>query len=229
MTCEAWPVEWPCDTTGVDPALQAQALDAAVALLWALSGRRLGVCDYTESYWPPCGEYGCPMPYISDGQWYNGVDAAECCKLMLHHRPVIEVTEVIEHGVTLAAGTDYRWDRSFLRRCHGCWPCRLDCCDPPLQVAYSAGVPLPAGTAGAVGEVGCEYLKAFTDQPCKLPSRVTSISRQGITMELGAPPTDNRLGLPLADAWLRLVNPSNLAVRSRVYSPDLPDVAVLHP
>jgi hypothetical protein len=31
----------------------------------------------------------------------------------------------------------------------------------------------------------------------------------------------NRLGLPIADAWLAIVNPGGLQQASRVYSPDL--------
>ena len=102
MACTPWPISWTCDTTDVDPALLARATEYAQSLLWGLSGRSLGICTYDESYWPPCGDGGCPMPYISDGQWHNGRSGAECCRLLLVHRPIQAVSEVTESGVVLA-------------------------------------------------------------------------------------------------------------------------------
>jgi len=83
----------------------------------------------------------------------------------------------------------------------------------------------PTSTAMAVGEVACEVIHALRDEPCKLPSRLVSITRQGITVDLqgtGLEGLEGRLGLPLADAWLSAVNPARLDRPSRVYSPDLP-------
>jgi len=98
------------------------------------------------------------------------------------------------------------------------------CDDPPITVSYRAGVPFPSGTDLAVGEVACEVLAALQNQPCKLPSRAVSISRQGVTVDLQSADDTvarGKLGLPLADAWLDVTNPRALAVASRVYSPDV--------
>ena len=222
MACDPWPITWTCDTTAVDPDRLLAAQEAAQTLLWAYSGRHLGVCDYREGYWPSCGDVGCPMPELGrDGLWRNTVLARDCCKLLLEHRPVHSITSVTVEGTVLdPAG--YLSDGTYLRRCGACWPCASECCDPPIVVEYRAGVPLPPMTPAAMGEVACEFLLAFDNKPCKLPSRVTNITRQGVTMDLGQPPEELRLGLPMADAWLRIVNPRRLIAPSRVLSPDLP-------
>lgn len=222
MTCDAWPVTFPCPTDDLDPALVDVAVEAATELLWALSGRRLGVCTYTESLWPPCAG-ACGMPYKDPtGAWRNRGGAHNCCRLLLAHRPIVSVSAVVVEGVPLDAAA-YRFDASYLRRWCACWPCGDPCCDAPVLVEYTAGWPLPATTDIAVGEVACEYLAALSGGVCRLPSRITSMTRQGISIELA--PVDAasaRLGLPIADAWLAAVNGrSSPEVASRVYSPDL--------
>lgn len=224
MTCEPWPIEWPCDTATTAPELLPLAQSLAEQLLWAVSGRRIGACEYVESYWPPCTSE-CGVPYKgSDGEWRNrGSAAQDCCRILLAHRPVQSVEEVLVEGVTLDPA-EYTTDGTWLRRRGECWPCGVVCDDPPVEVHYTAGVPFPEGTALAVGEVACEFLTALTGGSCRLPSRMTSITRQGVTVQLATADeftTRNRLGLPIADAWLTYVNPGGLSRPSGVYSPDL--------
>jgi len=224
--CDPWPIDWSLCTEddGADPALLAQAQTSAEALLWAMSGRRLGYCTWTEGYWPACsGDCGTPYKDAA-GNWRNGGRGGDCCRLLLLHRPVAEVIEVGEHGVALDPLTYALDGAGWLRRIGACWPCGPECDDPPIEVTYRAGVGFPAGTDTAMGEVACEMLKGMTGGVCRLPSRATSISRQGITVDLGDPSeflAAGRLGLPLADAWLAVVNPTSLDRASRVYSPDV--------
>ena len=226
MTCEPWPITWPCDTTGADPELVALAQAAAQNLLWAMGGRRLGVCTWTERYRPACSCPGCCVaPFHDAAGWHNRVGGpAMCCRILLAHRPVREVLAVTLDSAALdPAGYDVEaW--AWLRRRGTCWPCAGDCDDPPVEVTYKAGNSLPAGTAAAMGEVACEFINGFTNKVCKLPSRAVSIARQGVTVQLADPATfvrSGRLGLPIADAWLSVVNPTGLSRPSRVYSPDL--------
>lgn len=225
MTCEAWPIAWPCDINGVDPDLVDLSSSAAQSLLWATSGRRLGICDYRDDVWPNC-QCGCGGgPYkTASGDWRNDGGYFDCCRLQLRRRPIIAVTEVVEWGVVLDT-TAYSWSASHVRRYGACWPCGADCDPPPVVVAYTAGVPLPESTALAMGEVACEFLAGFQGNPCKLPSRAISVARQGVTVELQSADetiSANRIGLPIADAWLRVTNPNGLVRTSRVYSPDHP-------
>jgi hypothetical protein len=226
MSCEAWPITWPCSTTDVDPELVTLAQSAAQNLLWAMGGRRHGVCTWTERYRPSCSCAGCCAgPYHDAAGWHNRSGAgAMCCRILLAHRPVREVTAVTIDGDALTAD-EYDVDAwAWLRRRGACWPCVGECDDPPVEVTYGAGFALPAGTAMAMGEVACEFIAGFTNKVCKLPSRAVSIARQGVTVQLADPSTfvkSGRLGLPIADAWLAVVNPRGLDRPSRVYSPDL--------
>lgn len=221
--CEQWPIIWPCDITNVDTDVAAAAWSLASQLLWSLSGYRIGICTYREAYRPAAGGW-CGYPFKDrNGNWRNGV-LGDCCKILLTHRPVQKILEVIEEGVLLTE-FHYALEGSYLRNRDGCWPVHPPCDDPELTVTYQAGVPIPAGTGLAVGEVACEYLSALNGDPCRLPSRATSITRQGVTITLASAAefTDRRrIGLPITDAWLETVVGSGPRVASRVYSPDLP-------
>jgi len=224
--CEPWPVIWPCDTADSPPELVIEARNLAELMLWGLSGRRLGICEYVEGYYPPCTAE-CGAPYKgADGEWRNRVSAASnCCRIPLRHAPVVSIEAVTEWGVLLDPTTYDVSARRYLRRRSACWPCEDQCDDPPVEVIYRAGWGYPAGTAVVVGEVACELLAGLAGHPCKLPSRAVQIARQGVTVTLADPEVylDNGLlGLPLADAWIKAVNPNRLLTASRVYSPDLP-------
>lgn len=227
MSCESWPIVWPCPTDTVDPALVDAAQVLAGNLLAALSGYRLGICAYTEAYRPACTG-GCPGPYKDfDGNWRNGWWGRDCCRLLLSHRPAVDVSAVWENGALLDP-TGYDIEGSYLRRRGACWPCGNTCDDPPIALTYRAGIPYPAGTGAAVGEVACEYLSALQGGQCRLPSRATSITRQGVTVTLDTAADfvkRGRIGLPITDAWLTSVNRGGLTSASRVYSPDLPRVS----
>lgn len=223
--CEPWPVTWPCDITGLDPALLADAEALAGQLLWALSGYRIGVCTYRESFRQPSTGY-CGFPYKdSNGNWRNnGRLGGMCCRVLLSHRPVEAIELVVDGGATLPA-IEYALEGSWLRRRGACWSSSFPCDDPELIVTYQAGVPFPVGTATAVGEVACEYLAALQGGVCRLPSLATSITRQGVTVTLDTAAEfvkRRRIGLPVADAWLESVSGSGPRVGSRVYSVDLP-------
>lgn len=222
-TCDPWPVEWPCDITGRPPSQLDDAAEFAAFVLWGLTGRRLGVCDYVEGYWPTLtGD--CGVWKDQTGVWRNGRYGSDCCRILLHNRPIVSI-ESVELGTDVVDPDGYDIVRAaWLRRRGGCWPTGSGCDDAPVTVAYRAGQALPPGAAMAVGEVACELLKGWAGEPCKLPSRAISVSRQGVTVQLADPQqyVDNGLlGLPVADAWVRACNPNRLMMPSRVYSPDL--------
>lgn len=227
MTCNAWPIVWPCaDKPAKSTELhEAAAQQAAQSLLWARTGRNLGLCRLTESY--RIGRTGCYLPMPDGGEvvlgtWHrdhhHGV-------LFLEQSPVQLVHSVTVDGVVLDS-SGWRLTGQRLERIAARW-------GTEVVVDYTHGVPLEGelwGSAAlAMGEVAYEYLQAFCGGPCKLPSRATSITRQGVTVTLGAPlpaPAAGRgpmlLGLPLADAFISALNPAGLTSRSQVYSPDVP-------
>ena len=224
MTCDPWPVVWACPVDTEDPDKVSAALDAAQSILWGLSGRRYGVCTVTESYRANCSS-ACGLPYkTSDGWWRNGIaDAHTCCHVLLQNKPVRAVTELVILGETQDADT-YALERDYVWRKNACFPCVDDCDDPAIEVTYVYGIDVPVLGQLALGEVACEILAGLSGADCRLPSNAISVSRQGVTVELGDAQTlfdQGRIGLPLADAFLRSVNPTKLVSQSMVFSPDM--------
>ena len=221
--CAPWPIAWPCPTEGVPQETLDSAQSLAGQLLWALSGYRIGLCTFREAF-VPSSNGGCPVPVNHGyGRWTNSY-VGNCCRVLLTHRPVEAVSEVSDGGTVLDPAA-YALEGSWLRNRLGCWATVGVCDDPELIVTYQAGVPFPPGTAGAVGEVACEYVTALSGGQCRLPSRATSITRQGVTVTLDTAAEfvgRGRIGLPVTDAWLETVVGIGPRVASRVYSPDLP-------
>lgn len=227
MTCVAWPAEYPCDTTDIDPVVLEQATAVASSLLWALTGRRYGHCAATNLYRvTSCSGSSTPTPYKGgDGEWRNATCDGSCCRLELLHQPVRAVTAVRLAGVDLAASA-WELEGDTLLLLEGCPVCD-DCGPAPIEVEYEYGLAPPGPARLAVGEMACEFVKGWNGGSCKLSSRAVSVTRQGVTIDLldAADLFEQGLtGLPLADAFIRSVNPGKLAQRSRVLSPDLPRV-----
>lgn len=226
MTCESWPIVWPCDPPGgYNDEQYAAAVQGAQQLLWSKTGRRLGVCDVTEEYSITASGV-CGMPYLGDDLvWRNRGAGAACCQISLMSQPVQVVDEVRVDGQVIDP-SGYRLIGSRLQRLGACWPADDGCGAPRVQVRYRWGVPVSGAMWGlvapAMGEVAAEFLAAICGGTCKLPSRAVSITRQGVTIELGgAPDSPGLLGLPLADMLIGATNPTGRQARSRVYSPDM--------
>lgn len=238
---------------GASDELKALATGVATELLWRATGRRFGLCDIAlrpcrkscagdsiaGGTWSG-GRWGAPwVPYMQGGQWYNSAcgscvtdcSCGEICELLLPG-PVHSVTSVKINGV-LVPGTEYAVHdhRSLVRVGDGCWPdCQDLTADPDdvngtaFEVVYQQGVPVPLGGQYAAGVYACELIKSCTGQSgCRLPRRVQSISREGVSMQFIDPLDflkDGLTGLYEVDAWITSVNPDHLRQVSRVYSVD---------
>lgn len=244
MTCQAWPIVWPCDLA---PSVSAEQQDAATAaaqsILWARTGRRLGLCDVVELYRPVLGGGGCGVPYMTDDLlWHNGGGrGGSCCAIHLVSLPVYAVTQVRVWGQVVPPDQYRVESNGRLERRGACWPPGFECDDgPSVEVSYTWGVPLTAAdpeadpptdaaplwgmVAAAMGEVANEVVQGMCGGQCRLPATATSITRQGVTITLPDPAAKIQaklLGLPLADALIMAVNPNRQEVRSRIYSPDM--------
>jgi hypothetical protein len=226
VTCTPWPIRWTCDIPFEDePELVDIAVSAAQDILFGLSGRRYGICEVTEEYRPPCDD--CLPPYVGDfgpGVEYQlGRQRRDCCKIHLMRQPVRAITSVEVDGVALD-DDEFTLDLNVLRRVGACWPCGDGCDEAPVKVSYEWGLDVPPLGELAMGEVACEILRAMKRLDCRLPANAVRIDRQGVSIELEPLQSlyaMNRLGLPIADQFLRAVNPHRLQSRSVVYSPDL--------
>jgi hypothetical protein len=226
----------------------------AADILWAFSGHRFGVCPLTirpctqpqrcplARVWS--GPYGWTssvlQPWIGpDGLWRNGCGgcAGECgcsklCTIRLDG-PVHQVTQVVTRGAVVpdTAWVVYAFDEGVrLVRTDGqCW---LDCQDlnqpddgaGALAVSYLRGTPVPEGGRRAAAILAWEIAQACMNRPCRLPTRVSQVVREGITYSFIDPLSmfkDNRVGLPEVDMWLASVNPHSVVRPMGVFSPDL--------
>jgi hypothetical protein len=220
-----------------------QALLLASEILWALSGRTWmgGGCEETatlRSYPPQPGQgtwpYHRSWPSCACWRWgtwldgrlypaaaFFGVHIDAPIALQLPRSPVTAVTSVTIDGSPFVAWRLLR--AGWLERTDGQgW--RM--CDDSTTIVYEFGEPPPAGGVAAAVELAVEIVRdRFDIGECRLPRRTTSVTRQGISMELLDPMEmldGGRTGLYAVDLWLTAVNPSARPQAAGVWSPDVP-------
>jgi hypothetical protein len=191
---------------------QQLGLALASATLERLTGYRVSNCPITirpVSHngalacgirpWDGSGWYGYQpfMPINLGGVWSN----AYCCdsfsvtenrKTVKLPPPVGRVDEVKVDGAVLDPA-DYRVDNGNLLIWQGAgdapWPTSQDLSLPDTEpgtfaVTYLNAYPVDGAGAYAVGVLALEFGKACAGRTCKLPENVTTIVRQGITLEV---------------------------------------------
>lgn len=238
--------------TDDNKALFQRCVNSAAEILYSLSGRQFGLCELTVR---PCRRDECPptgsglrwTPVLSGGEWtnvscsscYRGCSCTRVCDVVLPG-PVEEVLQVRQDGIILPPELWRVDNRRSLVRLPGqpeeatlseCWPtCQemsLPASEPGTwEVKYLRGRPVPEAGRAAMAELACELGYACLGDPCcKLPKRITSITRDGATMAILDPMTfiDKGLtGLYNVDLWLRSVNPKARSRSAAVLSPDMP-------
>lgn len=239
LTCEPWatladiPEARVPDTDAVPEvdweAAATVALQQATDLLYVLSGRRWRGDGCTRTVfaevvhpWPcdPLVEYRARV--VLD-RWRR--NDYHTFGLRLPDWPVTAVTEVLDpDGVAVPAE-----ERSLLRgqflyrvtpdtgRLYG-WPAGEH------EVTYTFGVAPPTGGVQAAAAYAAELARFAVGEDTSLPRRITSITRQDVTMTLLDPGDyldKGRVGIPAVDAWLSAVNPHGARRRPTVWSPDI--------
>lgn len=233
-----WPVEEGCvDLSGYDAAVLDRAAILATSALRALTLGRVGGCPRTIR---PCSERcmssgSVVSPYLWAGQWYNNgcvcpSTGCSCTALSetILPMPVGSVVEVRVDGVVLDP-TAYRLDdgNRLLRTDGGSWPTCQDmnaAADEPgaFAVTYWTGHPIDRTGMVAMAHMVAEFAKACEGKKCRLPSNVTNISRQGVTMDLSADLfPSQRTGIMEVDLFVSRWNPYSLRTAPRVLSPEV--------
>lgn len=225
----------------------------ASGLMFELSGRVFnGMCERTIR---PCGDpcscfaqsraAGFTWNWTAGplgGWWQNECgDSCGCggaSYVPLSGIPVREVLEVKIDGAVLTP-TSYRLEEGqrLLRLsdpgppvvAHS-WPACQDLTledDQPgtFSIKYRWGIEPPLLGKMAAGQLACELYKAQTTGKCGLPSKVTKVVRQGVTMERIVPLASllrqGTTGLSLVDAFIAGANPYGIVRRPAVWSPDV--------
>jgi hypothetical protein len=234
------------------PEVQDAAIRFASTYLWGATGRRYGVCPVSvrpsqgrgaelayQTFEVRSGDgLGVPGgPFLFSGQWFNAGCATACCGnqacAVVLRGPVAYVDEVLV-GAEVVPPSSYRVDITggvyLLVRIDGlCWPaCQNYTAEPgepgAFEVTYGLGVAPPAALLDAAAMLACEYAKGLTGGPCKLPSKMTRLSRQGVEVELEpASGEDGKTGIREVDDLVAVLNPSKRKSPPLLLSPDLPE------
>lgn len=176
-------------------------------------------------------------PYMWNGTIRNRacgcVEECACgpvCKVVLPG-PVDEILEVKLDGQVVDKTSYFQTAEGWLVRRPGfhCWPdcqdMRLDDTQPgTFSVRYLRGrdPESDGGAIRAVTALACELYKNLCGRKCRLPGRVRTISREGVTYDILTDWKDQATGLDEVDDWLRTVNPYGHRSVPTVTTPDLP-------
>lgn len=239
---------------GLDFELRDVVESAATSILWRWTGGQFGLCEVTvrpcrpdfrgRSTWQ--GRTGAPTsragaiqwaPVLIGGEWFNlTCGCGKTCKCdglwtIRLPGPVDSVVDVQVDGTSLPVDA-YRVDgRGLLTRQDGEeWPStqdldRPDGDDGTFSVTYMRGLPVPAGGQLAAAVLACELAAAYVGEDCRLPQRVQTITREGVTVGVVDSFDDldaGKTGIWTIDSWVASVVSS--PKRSVVLTPDGPTV-----
>lgn len=252
MPCSPWDLISCTFPTAASAAITGYAVQSATEILWNLSGKQFGLCEYIlrpcrrdcagGAVWPfdeAVWGGGGPRPLLFDGQWFNitcGGCGSGCSCTGLEEAilpgPVHAITQVKLNGTIMATGT-YRLDHNpptLIRVDGGLWPVCQDLAaadDQPNTWSVTAqfGQPVPVSGQFAVGELAAEIAKACLGQACAIPANATQVSRQGVTINLSTVSQvlkDGWTGLRMCDLFIAAVNPNHLTAPPVVYDVDGP-------
>lgn len=218
-----------------DPSspMASDAATAASTVLYMLSGQKYrGLTETTELY--VCKDHSDNR--IMTANWFPVIDVwwhprtlhrgvTPSNEFRLRGRPVRSVSSV-STGVSALDPIEYELRNSgILHRTSGSWSFGI-CGGPGVLVSYTYGAVPPALGRQAARALADQLLLATTDpRACELPDRVTTISREGMSVTLLDPQDflDNgRTGIYIVDLFLKTVNPGKARKPARVFSPDLP-------
>lgn len=107
----------------------------------------------------------------------------------------------------------------------GCQVMGLDDDQPgTFSVKYRWGADPPSAGRNAAAQLARELFKACNGEKCALPTKVTKVVRQGITIERVVPLAQmlrqGSTGIQLVDAFIAQVNPAAINRRPAIYTPD---------
>lgn len=234
LTCSPWgdSEDAPCDPDDFAPGLLDRCLQASSDLLFELTGRRWpGLCTDTIRPVRRCRCWG------SSGTRRSS-DISEPCPCEpagaqpLPGRPVVSISEVKVDGAVLAPSA-YRVDNraELVRTDGGGWYCCQDMTAAASaagtwQVEYTYGEGPPDGGKLAAGALGCQLATLLTPAKtgeCRLPKRVQTVTRQGVTAVVLDPMTfleKGRTGLYEVDLFLAAVNRAGIQRAATVRRPE---------
>lgn len=170
----------------------------------------------TSAGWTPLGGLGCSCRDV------HACGCSHISQIELGEVPITGIVEVLIDGQIVDAARyrvdDYRWlvwqpDESGVDTRRG-WPCcqRMDLPtteEGTFEVTYTVGTPPSRAGVRMAAMLACQFIIAWSPDSagaCKLPKRVTSLSRQQVTMALGVTLfQDGLTGVDEVDLWVQSV------------------------
>jgi len=207
------------------------AITSASDLLYSLSGRKFpGVLEATVRPLPQYRAMGYPTQRMPNVYWGVcwGIPHTHCeapLAIGLGRAPIVDVVEVLIDGEVYDP-INYRIDDQK-------WLVRTDCCAWPMcgcscdyfSVQFHFGEEPPQLGTDAALILSAEMYRALTPgADCRLPTRLTSITRQGVSMVLVDPMDFMEKGLTgvyQVDMFLQAYNPGKQIKKPTVFSPDV--------
>lgn len=222
----------PCNDYGFDETVLENGLQMASEILYELTGKRWPG-EVTDTI-RPCGintSVSWGLRYVPS----IGLEAAErlltgwcgcfstrncgcshVSEIKLPGYPVTGVNYVKIDGQILDPARyridDHRWLVYLPDDGRNGWPCCQDMTAADTEpdtwsVSYTYGRLPDQGGVNAAASLGCQLALACTpgDTTCRLPKRVTTITRQGVSTAILDPLTlfrDGQTGLPEVDLWI---------------------------
>src|SRR5690606_18228685 len=135
---------------------------------------------------------------------------------------VRSVESISYQGQALSPTEYYVENKKYLVRRDGqCWNMNSG-----LEISYTSGINPPEAGKMAAIKLANELILSVSDPAnCVLPSRVTSVSNQGVDFDM-LEPTDflenGRTGIYEIDLFISAANPTKAKKKPRVFSVDLP-------
>jgi len=243
-----WPSTrvWPEPMTAELTQQKALAEMFGWTTLQVLSGHQIGICPvvvrpckkscrFGTYYVAPAGGSGGSSPTRTvNGQWVDSWcgDRFDCaCETVEEVAlpgPVGAIEAVVIDGITLAP-TSYRVDNGnrLVRTDGQGWPYCQDMNaaageEGTFSVSYIQGAAPDPLVDYAAGVLANEfYLSIAGDKKCRLSSKVTAVTRQGVSYDMTPALFENgRTGIPEVDAILGRFNPFALKTRPVIASVD---------
>jgi hypothetical protein len=230
----------PCAGVDLDADDVAEAIEVASELLYVWSGRQfpgectstVEACVYRPDLYPP-GNQSVDHASHRWGACVCGNSVVCKClggsRLDLGVYPVTDIISVLIDSAVLPT-TDYdvvMW-RTLVRLDGEVWPT-----DQDIEVNFRHGLAPPKSGVRAAKTLACELVLSCApdgEGACRLPKRVQSVTRQGMSMVLLDPfefLDKGRTGVPEIDYFIQAYNPNGLSESAVVASPDVPPPSVI--
>lgn len=199
-----------CDELEEDTPLSTieNAIMIASGSLYLLSGSVFkGECERTLEVLPTnCrNDSGMKRPLRSN-------------EINIGYWPVTSIESVTFDGVEQDEDNFRINDFRFLEKLDGKWPIQPGETDAEVFVTFTYGVKPPPAGIEAAKQLTNEIVQGCMGKKCKLPDRVSSVARRGVTLTFGdyKQLSQDFLGNYFVDLFLQSVNPTKARAQSFV-------------